>query len=157
MLSLGALVPKGAILAAAAGRAEAKAVLRFRASRLLCNTENHRYCVEHFMISFFFPKLFILVTASPFYAARRDKNAGRNVVRIPVISCRCEGHQSTSSEAMLLAALPRSFAAAGGLLASDVRRIRNSPFCRAPVTVLVVSSKQRGALHGDLLYFCSEF
>ena len=40
MLYLGALVPKGAMLAAAAERAEAKAVLRFRASLLLCSTEN---------------------------------------------------------------------------------------------------------------------
>jgi len=27
---------------------------------------------------FFFPKFFILVTASPFYAARRDKNGGED-------------------------------------------------------------------------------
>jgi len=58
------------------------------------------------MISFFIPKFFILVTASPFYAARRDKNAGRNVVRLPVISCRYEGWQSAASEAMLPAAMP---------------------------------------------------
>ena len=43
---------------------------------------------------FFIPKFFILVTASPFYAARRDKNGGRNVVRLPVISCRCEGQRT---------------------------------------------------------------
>ena len=35
-----------------------------------------------------------------------DKNAGRNVVRLPVISCRYEGRPSVVSEAMLLAAMP---------------------------------------------------
>ena len=56
-LSIGALVLKCAMLAVGAGRAEAKAVLRFRASLLLCNTENHRYCVEHFKISFFYSEI----------------------------------------------------------------------------------------------------
>ncbi len=36
LLSIGALVLKGAMLAAAAGRAEAKAVLRFRGSLMAC-------------------------------------------------------------------------------------------------------------------------
>ena len=41
-----------------------------------CEIDNPQNCIEHFMISFFIPKFFILVTASPFYAARRDKNGG---------------------------------------------------------------------------------
>ena len=67
------------------------------------------------MISFFIPNLFIFVAASPFYAARRDKNGGRNVARLPVIFCRCEWRQSRASEALRLTALPRSFTSTSGL------------------------------------------
>ena len=59
--------------------AEPKVLLFVCASLLLCKIDNPQNCIEHFMISFFIPKFFILVTASPFYAARRDKNGVRNV------------------------------------------------------------------------------
>ena len=71
----GALVLKGAMLAAAAGRAKAKAVLRFRASLLLCNTENRRYCVEHFMISFFHSEILS-------FLSRRRRFTRRGVTRM---------------------------------------------------------------------------
>jgi len=86
--------------------AEPKVLLFVCASLLLCKIDNPQNCIEHFMISFFIPKFFILVTASPFYAARRDKNGVRNVVRLSVISCRCEGRQSVASEAKRCCWLP---------------------------------------------------
>ncbi len=94
------------------------------------------------MISFFIPKFFILVTASPFYAARRDKNGVRNVVRLSVISCRCEGRQSVASEAMLLAAMPRSFAAVDGLATENQSVLVLKGAFLSLLTVLL-----QGALH----------
>ena len=57
-----------------------------------------RYGVELFVN--FFPNLFILGTASPFYAARRDKNGGEMLSSCTHVSCRCEGRQLSASEAM---------------------------------------------------------
>ena len=104
------------------------------------------------MISFFSPKFFILVTASPFYAARRDKNGVRNVVQLPVISCRCEGRQSAPSEAMLLAALPRSFAAAYSLQLKTkaflYSRALFFPCCQVSDKALCTFWSWSGSLHG---------
>ena len=132
--------------------AEPKVLLFVCASLLLCKIDNPQNCIEHFMISFFIPKFFILVTASPFYAARRDKNGVRNVVRLPVLSCRCEGRQSAASEAKLLAALPRSFAAASGLLLKTkaflYSRALFFPCCQFSDKALCTFWSRSGSLHG---------
>jgi hypothetical protein len=78
-------------------------VLCIRESFLLWKTANLKYGVELFVN--FFPILFILGTASPFYAARRDKNGGKCWQVDPRVTCRCEGRQLAASEAILRAAM----------------------------------------------------